>query len=161
MRDRILGAIALLWGGAILLRAWVVGGPVGTGAYREGQIAALAFAGLLAVVGGYYLIRGGGPGRSRGARAADAAITSQPGGNAYWFPARRYGWGWGPPVTWQGWVAVALWAAMVVAGLILLRHNPYGQAANIAFVIVMGGVLTLLCYWKGEPPGWRWGDRSR
>ena len=22
----------------------------------------------------------------------------------YWFPAKRYGWGWGPPQTWQGWV---------------------------------------------------------
>ena len=20
----------------------------------------------------------------------------------YWFPAKRYGWGWGPPSTWQG-----------------------------------------------------------
>jgi hypothetical protein len=25
----------------------------------------------------------------------------------YWFPAKRYGWGWGIPVTWQGWVVFA------------------------------------------------------
>ncbi|MDE2137250.1 MAG: hypothetical protein KGJ68_07415 [Gammaproteobacteria bacterium] len=80
-------------------------------------------------------------------------------GNAYWFPAKRYGWGWGPPIAWQGWVAVLLWAAMVVAGLFLLRHNPYRPAAQIAFVFIMGGVLTLVCYWTGEPPRWRWGDR--
>ena len=22
----------------------------------------------------------------------------------YWFPAKRYGWGWGMPNTWQGWL---------------------------------------------------------
>ena len=25
----------------------------------------------------------------------------------YWFPAKRYGWGWGLPGTWQGWLVVA------------------------------------------------------
>ena len=25
----------------------------------------------------------------------------------YWFPAKRYGWGWGPPNNWQGWVVLA------------------------------------------------------
>ena len=25
----------------------------------------------------------------------------------YWFPAKRYGWGWGPPATWQGWAVLA------------------------------------------------------
>jgi lipoprotein signal peptidase len=83
-----------------------------------------------------------------------------PNGNSYWFPAKRYGWGWGPPTKWQGWVALLLWAAMVFAGLILLRHNPSQPFANIALVVLMGGVLTLICYWKGEPPKWRWGDRS-
>ena len=25
----------------------------------------------------------------------------------YWFPAKRYGWGWGLPSTWQGWIVLA------------------------------------------------------
>jgi hypothetical protein len=58
MRNRIFGAIGLLWGGLLLVRAYLGGGPVGTGAYRAGQIAALVFAALLVVVGGYYLIKG-------------------------------------------------------------------------------------------------------
>lgn len=82
-----------------------------------------------------------------------------PNDNRYWFPAKKYGWGWGPPTKWQGWVALLLWAAMVPTGLILLRHNPHQPFANIAFVLCMGGVLTLICYLKGEPPAWRWGDR--
>ena len=24
----------------------------------------------------------------------------------YWFPAKRYGWGWGLPAVWQGWVVL-------------------------------------------------------
>jgi hypothetical protein len=60
MRNRILGAIGVLWGGTVLIRAYVGGGPVGTGAYRTGQITALVFAVLLVLVGGYYLIKGAG-----------------------------------------------------------------------------------------------------
>jgi hypothetical protein len=32
----------------------------------------------------------------------------------YWFPAKRYGWGWGLPVTWQGWLVAFI--ALTVAG---------------------------------------------
>jgi hypothetical protein len=28
----------------------------------------------------------------------------QPPGRKIWFPAKRYGWGWGLPCCWQGWV---------------------------------------------------------
>jgi hypothetical protein len=55
---------------------------------------------------------------------------------------------------------MVLWVAAVFAGLFLLRRNTYRPISNMAFVLVMGGVLTLICYWKGEPPKWRWGDRS-
>jgi hypothetical protein len=30
----------------------------------------------------------------------------------YWFPAKRYGWGWGFPVTWQGWLALAVFLGL-------------------------------------------------
>jgi hypothetical protein len=60
MRNRVFGAIGAVWGGAILVRTYLVGGPEGSGAYREGQVAAIAFAALMLAVGGYYLIRGSG-----------------------------------------------------------------------------------------------------
>jgi hypothetical protein len=31
----------------------------------------------------------------------------------YWFPAKRYGWGWGPPRVWQGWVVLAIFFALL------------------------------------------------
>ena len=35
----------------------------------------------------------------------------------YWFPAKRYGWGWGLPVRWQGWVVMAVFAASMLGGV--------------------------------------------
>jgi hypothetical protein len=29
-----------------------------------------------------------------------------PSAKKYWFPAKRYGWGWGLPSCWQGWVVL-------------------------------------------------------
>jgi hypothetical protein len=102
-------------------------------------------------------VNGGGPSTSPLGRMGKDTV---PDGKGYWSPAKRYGWGWGPPATWQGWLVILLWGAAVLEGLFLLRHHPYRPAASIAFVTVMGAVLTLICYWKGEPPRWRWGDSS-
>ena len=41
MRNKIFGAIGVLWGGAILLSAFLRGGPQGSGSYVAGQTAAL------------------------------------------------------------------------------------------------------------------------
>jgi hypothetical protein len=73
----------------------------------------------------------------------------------YWFPAKRYGWGWGPPVTWQGWVVMGVWVAVLVAGAIVLagRHwVGYG-----VFLAMMVAGLIAVCWMKGERPRWRWG----
>jgi hypothetical protein len=77
----------------------------------------------------------------------------------YWFPAKRWGWGWGPPCAWQGWLVLIVWVAVLAGGLIVLRHDGLGR--HLVWVLVMSLVLTFICYLKGEPPRWRWGDRSR
>jgi hypothetical protein len=59
MRNRIFGAIGLIWGGLMLVSAFLRGGPQGTGSYAVGQTAALVFAVLLVLVGGYYLTKRG------------------------------------------------------------------------------------------------------
>ena len=75
----------------------------------------------------------------------------------YWFPAKRYGWGWGPPQTWQGWVVFIVWFAAIFGGQYLLARRRASPVAHVIFVIVMLIPLLLICYWKGEPPRWRWG----
>jgi len=37
----------------------------------------------------------------------------------YWFPAKRYGWGWGIPSTWQGWLVLGAFAVLVIVGSFL------------------------------------------
>jgi hypothetical protein len=78
----------------------------------------------------------------------------------YWFPAKRYGWGWGPPTTWQGWVVIALYIALVVAGVGLA--SPSNEpGAFIAWVVLITLLLIAVCWLKGEPPRWRWGSGGR
>ncbi len=74
----------------------------------------------------------------------------------YWFRVRRYGWGW-VPCSWQGWVLLLLWFGGLVLGRLLIP--PHSLEYWLGFVAVMLGVLLLICYKKGEPPRWRWGNR--
>lgn len=76
----------------------------------------------------------------------------------YWFPAKRYGYGWGPPKVWQGWVVLAIFIALVALGaLTLLPHH--GAPVFLGYVLVLVAALIAICYFKGEPPEWRWPKR--
>jgi hypothetical protein len=74
--------------------------------------------------------------------------------NAFWFPAKKIGWGWGPPVTWQGWAFLVTWVAAVILLTPLLHHRG-GMTAFLFFFLPMLGLLLLVCWLKGEPPRWR------
>lgn len=77
----------------------------------------------------------------------------------YWFPAKRYGWGWGPPATWQGWlVLTAFIAAQAALCVHLLPAQPVRLLVATA---LLTGVLVGICLVKGEPPAWRWGESDR
>jgi predicted phage tail protein len=60
MRNRIFGLIGVLWGGAMLVSAFLRGGAQGSGAYAAGQTGALIFAVVLVIAGAYYLLKGSG-----------------------------------------------------------------------------------------------------
>ena len=74
----------------------------------------------------------------------------------YWFPAKRYGWGWGLPRAWQGWVVLAAFLALLVLASVAFppRVNLLAFAAS---VVALCAVLIAVCFTKGEPPTWRWG----
>jgi hypothetical protein len=74
-----------------------------------------------------------------------------------WFPAKKYGWGWGFPCAWQGWVVMLAYIGLISAGS--FAYDP----ASPPWIWVVGLVgltlvLFLICWWKGEKPSWRWGD---
>ncbi len=73
--------------------------------------------------------------------------------NAYWFPAKRYGWGWGLPTAWQGWVVLGLYfAALISAGIWLRPHFRLMFYGSVGAATVL---LIVVCLLKGEPPGER------
>ncbi len=79
-----------------------------------------------------------------------------PSKHKYWFPTKRYGWGWGLHTCWQGWtVLVAYFALAVVTAIVIqpTRHLPI----FIAVVALLTLALIAVCWLKGEPPRWRWG----
>ncbi len=57
----------------------------------------------------------------------------------YWFPSMRYGFGWGLPITWQGWISMLAAIALAILG---------GLTNDVVLVSLFLG----LCWWKGEPP---------
>jgi hypothetical protein len=76
-----------------------------------------------------------------------------------WFPAKRYGWGWGLPCAWQGWVVMAVWLGLLFGAAFLTL--PGHKRLWIASVVVLVVVLTTICFLKGEKPRWRWGDNGK
>lgn len=74
----------------------------------------------------------------------------------YWFPAKRYGWGWGMPATWQGWAVMAIFFILLIAIAVAVPPQ-LAPAEFIACVVILSLALTGVCWWKGEPPRWRWG----
>ena len=77
----------------------------------------------------------------------------------YWFPAKRYGWGWGVPVRWEGWAVLVGFVALIVLGAFLFPPRR-ALALYLAYVVVLAVLLTFICWLKGEPPRWRWGDEE-
>lgn len=77
----------------------------------------------------------------------------------YWFPAKRYGWGWGLPATWQGWLVLGAYVAGAVA---LAVGCPPDTHKGVFFsgIVGLSLLLVVICWRKGEPPRWRWGDHD-
>lgn len=77
----------------------------------------------------------------------------------FWFPAKRYGWGWGwgVPTVWQGKaVLVAFFVLLAIAAAIFL---PTWRGAFVACTSLLSLLLVAVCWAKGEPPRWRWGEK--
>lgn len=74
----------------------------------------------------------------------------------YWFPAKKYGWGWGLPLTWQGWAVLIAFMLLLLGGTIVISP-AVSPVKHLLYVTVLSAALVGICYAKGEPPKWRWG----
>lgn len=71
----------------------------------------------------------------------------------YWFPAKRYGWGWGFPRTWEGWTVILAFTAVVL----IVAIAGGGAVWRMPVILLATIVVLVICLKKGEPTRWRWG----
>lgn len=78
--------------------------------------------------------------------------------NGSWFGPKRFGYGAGLPIAWQGWALLAAHGATVMLGLAFARTSPTAAGAWIVIV----GLLPLPLYAAKTRGGWkwRWGGRD-
>ena len=73
-----------------------------------------------------------------------------------WFRAKKYGWGWSWPLTWQGWLVIAVYGALVAFGAWRFTQT-HAMAFVPAFALLTLALLGI-CWATGERPRWRWGN---
>jgi hypothetical protein len=77
----------------------------------------------------------------------------------YWFPAKRYGWGWGFPTSWQGLLVLGAYIALLAGGSTWLK--PAGShGLFLLYAFGLTACLLLVCWLKGEPSRWRAGKQD-
>ena len=69
-----------------------------------------------------------------------------------WFAPKRFGYGVGLPIAWQGWLFMALFMAMTIAAAILFADRPLVLAAVLVPAVIL---LVIVCA-RTTRGGWRW-----
>ena len=75
-----------------------------------------------------------------------------------WFAQKRYGYGAGLPIAWQGWALLGLYMAVVGIAVWLLEKRPLAILAILVpatFLLVLITARTTRGGWR-----WRWGRRD-
>lgn len=67
----------------------------------------------------------------------------------YWFPAKKYGWGWTFPDCWQGWAVFGVYGVVVVPIGSWIAHRS-GLEQALLFVFAWTILLILIVASKGE-----------
>ena len=83
-----------------------------------------------------------------------------PGKSTSWFPAKPYGYGWGLPCAWQGWVVLLAYGLLLILGSIWINPTEHMTRWQV-FVVGLSLVLCFVCWLKGEQAAWRWGNKKK
>ena len=75
------------------------------------------------------------------------------GSDEAWFAPKRFGYGAGLPIAWQGWVVTLAYGLTVGLSAWLIR--PHSTLAFVAIVVGATAALILICALKTRG-GWRW-----
>ena len=75
-----------------------------------------------------------------------------------WFAPKRYGYGSGAPLRWQGWVVTIGFVLLIALASLVIR---YSWAGYISLVAMLTSTFLMICArttrggWR-----WRWGERD-
>ena len=75
-----------------------------------------------------------------------------------WFAAKRYGYGAGLPIAWQGWTLLGAYMAILGLAAWQLAGVPialFAVAISATFLLLLIAARTTRGGWR-----WRWGDRN-
>jgi len=69
-----------------------------------------------------------------------------------WFAPKRFGYGGGRPISWQGWLVVAVYVGIALAAARLIGAKPLAMAG----VLVPATAVLILIVAKTTRGGWHW-----
>ena len=70
-----------------------------------------------------------------------------------WFLPKRFGYGAGLPIAWQGWALLVIYlAALLLAGSLLMQRHPM-LFAGVAIMLTIPLLIVSAQHTRG---GWRW-----
>ncbi|MFL6734733.1 MAG: hypothetical protein ACJ8EY_08555 [Sphingomicrobium sp.] len=72
--------------------------------------------------------------------------------NPEWFAAKRYGFGSGAPIAWQGWVILIAYLIIVLGSAAMFSNRPLVLMSIVAPVTA----LLILITARTTRGGWRW-----
>lgn len=70
-----------------------------------------------------------------------------------WFAPKRFGYGSGLPIAWQGWAVYIGYFVLLGIATLLIRHHTL--AGYISVVVMLTVVLMVICA-RTTRGGWRW-----
>lgn len=81
-----------------------------------------------------------------------------------WFRSKRYGWGWGLPLTWQGWIVFTIYLFIVMYLVYGLNGRSYFLLNTPMHILLPFFIATIIfiiiASITGEKPQWRWGGKK-
>ena len=66
----------------------------------------------------------------------------------YWFPAKTYGWGWGAPSTWEGWLFLLAYLILLPVAVVFFPSDR-NMPGFLVSVVGLNAALIAICFWKG------------
>jgi uncharacterized membrane protein YhaH (DUF805 family) len=77
-----------------------------------------------------------------------------------WFPAKKYGFGWGLPITWQGWAVLLVYVLLITTGSVMLSNSSKNIIWLLPYILILTILFIFICLKKGEKAEWRWGNKK-